>query len=64
MAFDGIVVANLVYELNQHILNSKINKIAQPENDELLFTLKGQNGQHRLAMSASASLPFLYLTKQ
>ncbi len=64
MAFDGIVVANLVYELNQHILNSKINKIAQPENDELLFTLKGADGQHRLAMSASASLPFLYLTKQ
>lgn len=64
MAFDGTVVANLVYELNQQILNSKINKIAQPENDELLFTLKGPNGQHRLAMSANASLPFLYLTKQ
>ena len=64
MAFDGIVVANLVCELNKTILNSKISKIAQPETDELLFTLKGQNGQFRLAMSASASLPFLYLTKQ
>ena len=64
MAFDGIVVANLVCELNKTILNSKISKIAQPETDELLFTLKGQNGQFRLAMSASASRPFLYLTKQ
>lgn len=64
MAFDGIVVANLVYELNQTILNSRISKIAQPENDELLFTLKGASGQYRLAMSASASLPFLYLTNQ
>lgn len=64
MAFDGIVVANLVCELNKTILNSKISKIAQPETDELLFTLKGANGQFRLAMSASASLPFLYLTKQ
>lgn len=62
MAFDGLVISNLVYELNNTILNSKISKIAQPENDELLFTLKGQNGQFRLAMSASASLPFLYLT--
>lgn len=62
MALDGIVVANLVWELNQTILNNRISKIAQPEKDELLFTLKGQNGQHRLAMSASASLPFLYLT--
>lgn len=64
MAFDGTVIANLVYELNQNILNSRISKIAQPEKDELLFTLKGQNGQQRLDMSASASLPFLYLTKQ
>ena len=62
MAFDGIAVANLVHELNQNILNSKISKIAQPEKDELLFTLKSPGGQHRLAMSASASLPFLYLT--
>ena len=64
MAFDGIVVASLVCELNNTILNSKISKIAQPETDELRFTLKGANGQFRLAMSASASLPFLYLTKQ
>lgn len=62
MAFDGLVISNLVYELNNTILNAKISKIAQPENDELLFTIKGTNGQFRLAMSASASLPFLYLT--
>ncbi len=62
MAFDGLVISNLVYELNNTILNTKISKIAQPESDELLFTLKGPQGQYRLAMSASASLPFLYLT--
>lgn len=62
MALDGLVISNLVCELNQTILNTKISKIAQPENDELLFTLKGPGGQFRLAMSASASLPFLYLT--
>lgn len=63
MALDGFVISNIVAELNQSILNARISKIAQPENDELLFTLKGQNGQYRLAVSASASLPFLYLTK-
>lgn len=62
MAFDGLVISNLVYELNNTILNEKISKIAQPENDELLFTIKSSKGQFRLAMSASASLPFLYLT--
>ena len=52
MAFDGFVISNLVYELNNTILNAKISKIAQPETDELLFTLKGSNGQYRLAMFA------------
>ena len=64
MAFDGFVIANLVAELNHTICNAKINKIAQPENDELLFTIKGNGAQYRLAMSASASLPFLYLTSE
>ncbi len=63
MAFDGLVISALVHELNQTIIDTKISKIAQPENDELLFTLKGKGGQFRLAMSASASLPFLYLTE-
>ena len=62
MALDGFVISNIVAELNQTILNARISKIAQPENDELLFTLKGQSGQYRLAVSASASLPFLHLT--
>lgn len=64
MAFDGLVISNIVHELNQTLMNARISKIAQPENDELLFTIKGVNGQHRLAISASASLPFIYLTSQ
>lgn len=63
MAFDGIVIANLVKELKEHILNGRISKIAQPENDELLLTIKGNAGQVRLLLSASASLPLIYLTK-
>lgn len=64
MALDGIVISNLVHELNETLLNARISKIAQPENDELLFTCKGKNSTHRLAISASASLPFVYLTQE
>lgn len=64
MALDGIVISNLVYELNNILENARISKIAQPENDELLLTCKGTNGQHRVAISASASLPFVYLTQE
>ena len=64
MALDGVVISNLVFELNNTILNSKISKIAQPESDELLLTCKGNAGSFRLALSASASLPFVYLTDE
>lgn len=64
MAFDGIVIANLVKDLNQYIKNGRISKIAQPETDELLLTIKGDEGTVRLLLSASASLPLLYLTEK
>lgn len=62
MAFDGIVVANIINELKETVLGGRISKIAQPESDALLLTIKGSSGQHRLSISASASLPFVYLT--
>lgn len=63
MAFDGITIANIVKELKDNLLDGRINKIAQPEADELLLTIKTTNGQKRLYMSASASLPLIYLTE-
>lgn len=62
MAFDGITIANIVSELNRTIVGGKINKIAQPEADELMFTVKNNRTQYRLFLSASASLPLIYLT--
>ena len=64
MAFDGITIANIVKELNQTILDGRIYKIAQPETDELLLTIKTPKGQKRLCISASASLPLIYLTEE
>lgn len=40
MAFDGMVVANLTSDFSQKLTGGKISKIAQPEKDELLFTIK------------------------
>lgn len=64
MAFDGITIANIVKELNDTILDGRINKIAQPETDELLLTIKSSGGQRRLCISASASLPLIYLAQE
>ncbi len=63
MAFDGITIANIVKELRENLLDGRINKIAQPESDELLLTVKTSTGQKRLYISASASLPLIYLTE-
>ena len=62
MAFDGIVVADLVHEFRNELIGGRIAKIAQPETDELLLTIKTNDGQRRLLISADASLPLIYLT--
>ena len=65
MALDGITVAALRSELTKQLINGRLYKIAQPENDELLLTIKTEQGEtQRLLISAGASLPFLYLTNQ
>ena len=64
MAFDGLTIANLAYELNRELTGARLYKIAQPEPDELLFTLKSGEGTKRLLISADASLPLLYLTQE
>lgn len=64
MAFDGITIACLVKELSEKLTGGRIYKIAQPEADELLLTIKNNSTQYRLALSASASLPLVYLTEQ
>lgn len=63
MAFDGVTIANVVYELNKELAGGRLYKIAQPENDELLLTIKTPQGQKRLFISADASLPLIYLTE-
>lgn len=63
MAFDGIVIANLTHDLKRKLEGGKINKIAQPEKDELLFTIKNNRETLRLSISASASLPLVYFTE-
>ncbi len=64
MAFDGFTVAALTKELSDAFRNTRINKIAQPEKEELLLTIKGNSATLRLLISADASLPLMYLTEE
>lgn len=64
MAFDGTVIANIVYDMNRLLTGGRIYKIYQPETDELLLVIKNQKETHRLLLSASASLPLVYFTSE
>lgn len=64
MAFDGFTISNLVYELSGCLTGGGIQKIAQPEKDALLLTIKNQKQVFRLMLSAGAALPLVYLTKE
>ena len=45
MAFDGITAASLRAELTKALVGGRITKIAQPEADELLLTIKNNKNQ-------------------
>lgn len=62
MAFDGITVHSLVHEFNENLIDGRITKIAQPEKDELLLTIKNEKETYRLVISVNPSLPLIYLT--
>lgn len=64
MPFDGITIACLRKELSDRLVGGRITKIVQSETDELLLTIKNNGTQYRLLLSASASLPLVYLTNQ
>ena len=63
MALDGIVIANIVNELKESLVGGRINRIAQPETDELIITIKGQDREtYKLFLSAGAGMPLIYFT--
>ncbi len=64
MAFDGITIAAVRKELSDVLTGGRVYKIAQPEPDELLLTIKNNSSQYRLTLSASASLPLVFLTEK
>jgi len=63
MAFDGILLNCVVNELKQKILNGRIEKIYQPEKDEINLLIRGKGINHRLLISASANNSRIHLSE-
>ncbi len=62
MSFDGFVTRCVVNELRNLLIDGKIDKVYQPERDELILSIRTRQGTHRLLLSASASNPRIHLT--
>ncbi|KGP76912.1 RNA-binding protein [Desulfosporosinus sp. Tol-M] len=63
MALDGVTLAYLVNELGPQLIGARIDKIFQPEKDEIHFFLR-QQGSSRLLLSTSATSPRFHLTQE
>ncbi|WP_024615015.1 NFACT RNA binding domain-containing protein [Clostridium sp. Ade.TY] len=62
MALDGIFLKSLINNLNDSIIDSKIDKINQPEKDEVILTLRKNRKNLKLLISASSQFARLHLT--
>ena len=62
MSLDGFVVRNLVFELNNTIMESKIDKIYQPEKDEIMLNLRSSSKNLQLLLSANSTYPRINIT--
>ncbi len=63
MPFDSFMTAALTKELNQRLIGLKVDKVCQPERDEvdLLFHVGERN---RLVINCTASTPFIALSSE
>jgi len=62
MALDGFVLGSIIYELKKKILNGKVNKIYQPETDELVFNIRNKGQNYLLLVSVNNNYPRINLT--
>jgi predicted ribosome quality control (RQC) complex YloA/Tae2 family protein len=63
MPFDGIVTKCIVKELSDLLTGSRIEKIFQPERDEILINIRAQGQNLKLLLSANANYPRIHITE-
>lgn len=60
MAFDGVVISNIVRDMNERLVGGRIYKIYQPETDEINLVVKNHGTTFRVMLNSSATLPLVY----
>lgn len=63
MALDGIYLYSLIHELNTKLSSGKVEKINQPEKDEIILTIRNNKESYKLLISASSVYPKIHITE-
>ncbi len=64
MPLDAVALGAIACELQSSLAGAKIEKIHQPERDEILLVLKDKNGPKKLVMSASSANARIHLVEE
>ncbi len=65
MAFDAGMVGAVAHEINERINGARVEKVYQPEKDELVLALHTKEGNLRLSIAAGANNPRIsFVTRQ
>ena len=62
MPLDGISTRALAIELKETLVSSRIDKIYQPDKYDIHFTIRTQNENKRLLLSANPNAPRIHFT--
>lgn len=62
MAFDGVTISCMVHELNEILAQGRVDKVLQPEYDEIILAIRSGGKNRKLVLSASSSNPRVHLT--
>ena len=61
MALDGLVIHSLVDELSTKLIGGKVDKVHQPEDDEIVLYIRNNKENFKLVLSCSSSNPRVYI---
>ena len=64
MTFDGIMIAAVTHELAENLMGGRIDKIYQPERDEIILNIRSRGANHRLLLCANASFARMHLVTE
>lgn len=62
MAFDGVAISCMVHELNDILAQGRVDKVLQPEYDEIILAIRSGGKNRKLVLSASSSNPRVHIT--